>query len=170
MNIRKAKLVVTKGGSGSSTFRATLPTSWIREMGLDEETRDLILLFDGKKITVLKEEEEMQEILVDIGPYEKLKMLGTRIDQVVESDEEELKYVHLKGGLHSPYRVRVERLKEKWEITKADATKEVIELNIIKTHYKQGTEIDMWSEKINNLISRGEDISVYGEVMEKSNG
>lgn len=52
MEIRKAKMIVNKSGSGSYTFRATLPANWIREMDLDEENRDLILSFDGNKITI----------------------------------------------------------------------------------------------------------------------
>lgn len=51
---RDAKLLVTKGGSGSSTFRATLPTKWIREMKLSEDVRDLKIAFDGEKIIIEK--------------------------------------------------------------------------------------------------------------------
>lgn len=58
MEERKAKLITTKGGSGSSTFRATLPAKWIRVMGLNEETRNLILKFDGKKILIENDKEE----------------------------------------------------------------------------------------------------------------
>lgn len=49
---REAVMLVTKGGSGSSTFRATLPTKWVREMGLSESDRDLLLSFDGEKIII----------------------------------------------------------------------------------------------------------------------
>lgn len=52
---RNAKLIVNKSGGkrgGSSTFRATLPTSWVREMGLNEENRNLKLEFNGKQITI----------------------------------------------------------------------------------------------------------------------
>lgn len=52
LETRKAKLAATKGGSGSSTFRVTLPTKWIRKMELSEESRDIKLEFDGKTITV----------------------------------------------------------------------------------------------------------------------
>lgn len=51
---RDAKLLVTKGGSGSSTFRATLPTKWVREMELGEDVRDLKIAFDGEKIIIEK--------------------------------------------------------------------------------------------------------------------
>lgn len=51
---RKATMIVNKSGSGSTSFRATLPSSWIREMGLDEEARDLKLSFDGKRISIEK--------------------------------------------------------------------------------------------------------------------
>lgn len=52
---RKARLIATKGGSGSATFRATLPTNWVREMGLSEVDRNVILRFDGEKIIITKE-------------------------------------------------------------------------------------------------------------------
>ena len=51
-------MVVNKSGAGNSTFRATLPTKWIREMGLDENTRNLKLKFDGEKIIILKENDK----------------------------------------------------------------------------------------------------------------
>lgn len=53
---RKARLIVNKAGSGSITFRATLPQSWIKRMGLGEDERDLQLYFDGKSITIKKSE------------------------------------------------------------------------------------------------------------------
>lgn len=58
MEIRNAKMVVNKSGSGSSTFRATLPATWIREMGLSENVRDLKLTFDTEKIIIEKDMEE----------------------------------------------------------------------------------------------------------------
>lgn len=51
---RQAKLIVNKSGSGSLTTRATLPISWIKKMGLDENSRDLSLEFDGEKIIIKK--------------------------------------------------------------------------------------------------------------------
>ena len=59
--VRRAKLSVNASGGergGSSTFRATLPTSWIREMGLSEDIRDIKLEFDGEQIIVKSNEEE----------------------------------------------------------------------------------------------------------------
>lgn len=59
--IRRAKLSVNASGGkrgGSSTFRATLPTSWIREMGLGEKARNLKLEFDGEQIIIKNNEEE----------------------------------------------------------------------------------------------------------------
>jgi hypothetical protein len=56
-------LSLTKSGGkrgGSSIFRATLPTSWIREMGLSEETRNIKLFFDGEQIIIKNNEEEIK--------------------------------------------------------------------------------------------------------------
>jgi len=60
---RKAKLIVGISGGkrgGSSTFRATLPTSWIRQMGLSEEARNIKLFFDGEQIVIKNNEEEIK--------------------------------------------------------------------------------------------------------------
>lgn len=54
MEQRQAKLIVNKSGSGSLTTRATLPISWIKNMGLGEENRELKLSFDGEKIIIEK--------------------------------------------------------------------------------------------------------------------
>lgn len=51
---RKARMIVNKSGAGNSTFRVTLPTNWVRKMGLNEHARDLELKFDGEKIIVIK--------------------------------------------------------------------------------------------------------------------
>ncbi|WP_353096269.1 hypothetical protein [Tissierella praeacuta] len=61
MEVRKAKMIVNKSGSGNSTFRATLPNSWIRQMGLNEDVRGLILEFDGEKITIRNSGEENEQ-------------------------------------------------------------------------------------------------------------
>ena len=62
MESRKAKILVSKSGGSASkngyTYRATLPTSWIKEMGISQEERGLKLTFDGKRIIVEKGEQE----------------------------------------------------------------------------------------------------------------
>ncbi len=58
--IRRAILSVSKSGGkrgGSSTFRATLPTTWVRQMGLSEEIRNVKLFFDGEQIIIKNNEE-----------------------------------------------------------------------------------------------------------------
>ena len=47
---RKAKLIVNKSGNGTSnTFRATIPQSFVRKMGLGEDERDIEIEFDETK-------------------------------------------------------------------------------------------------------------------------
>ncbi len=63
IKVRKAKMIVNRSGGkrgGSSTFRATLPASWVRKMGLSEDARNLKLEFDGKTITIKNNEEEVK--------------------------------------------------------------------------------------------------------------
>ena len=49
---RSATLIVNQSGRGSSTFRATLPATWVRKMGLNENERDLTLEFDEIEKTI----------------------------------------------------------------------------------------------------------------------
>ena len=61
--IRRAILSVGKSGGkrgGSSTFRVTLPTTWVRQMGLSEEVRNIKLFFDGEQIIIKNNEEEIK--------------------------------------------------------------------------------------------------------------
>lgn len=58
LEIREAKMIVNQSGSGSNTFRVTLPAVWIRKMGLSETERNLKLSFDGEKIVIEKDNEE----------------------------------------------------------------------------------------------------------------
>lgn len=58
---REAKMIVNKSGSGGYVFRATLPTKWIREMGLNEEERELKLEFDGENIIIKKRADTAKE-------------------------------------------------------------------------------------------------------------
>ena len=59
---RKAVLIVNKSGgtSTANTFRATLPTKWVREMGLNEDARNVKLIFNGKEIKIINNEEEIR--------------------------------------------------------------------------------------------------------------
>lgn len=56
MEKRKAKIIIgTAGGTahkGSKTYKVSLPSAWINELGLSEEKRDVELVFDGEKILV----------------------------------------------------------------------------------------------------------------------
>ena len=58
MEKRVANIIAsTAGGTaskGSITYKLSLPSSWIKEMGLDENNTELELCFDGKSINVSK--------------------------------------------------------------------------------------------------------------------
>lgn len=165
MNIRKAKMVSSKGGSGSSTFRATLPAAWVREMGLSEEVRDLIIMHYNGKITIIKEEEEMENIIVNISQYEGVKLLGRKLNSEVVDDKTHTKYDHIDNGVHSPYEVRLEVIKENWEIIRADGNKEELEIMITNEYYKKNQKTDILSDKIKEMVLNGDDVEIYGEVV-----
>ena len=58
METRKAKLIINKSGGTASkkskTYRVTIPNSWIEQLGLNENYRDVELAFDGNKIIIKK--------------------------------------------------------------------------------------------------------------------
>ena len=51
---RELNVSYHKGGSGSTTPKVSLPTTWIRDMGFTKEDRIAIVSFDGEKITIEK--------------------------------------------------------------------------------------------------------------------
>lgn len=56
MNIRCLNILFSKSGSGSTNTRITLPITWIKEMGLNPEDRQVKVTFtEDKKIIIEKE-------------------------------------------------------------------------------------------------------------------
>jgi hypothetical protein len=43
-------------GKSSKGYRLSLPTVWMKEMGITEEDRDLELFYDGTEIIIKKKE------------------------------------------------------------------------------------------------------------------
>lgn len=58
METRTAKIIInTPGGTaskGSKTYKISLPTSWIEQLGIDSADRNVELVFNGEKITITK--------------------------------------------------------------------------------------------------------------------
>ncbi len=52
-DVRVGKVLWSKSGRGSDTTRLTLPVSWIREMGLTKEIREMELAYDTESKTIL---------------------------------------------------------------------------------------------------------------------
>lgn len=61
-DIKKAKIIFNKSGGTASkngiTNRVTIPTSWIQEMGVTQENREVILRFENGVITIKKCEDD----------------------------------------------------------------------------------------------------------------
>lgn len=58
MKKKTAKVTFNRSGGTASkngmTNRITIPTTWIREMGITQEERDVSIEFDGEKIIIRK--------------------------------------------------------------------------------------------------------------------
>lgn len=56
MEKRKVKIIVGAAGGtahkGSKTYKVSLPSAWINELSLNEDNRDIELVFDGEKIVL----------------------------------------------------------------------------------------------------------------------
>ena len=64
METRNAKLIVNKSGGTASekskTYRITIPNSWVEQLGISEDNREIELSFNGSEITV-RRKQTMQE-------------------------------------------------------------------------------------------------------------
>lgn len=54
MEQRQLNITFTKSGSGSETVRLTLPVTWIRNMGIDKENKQVNVTFIDGKIIIEK--------------------------------------------------------------------------------------------------------------------
>lgn len=56
MEQRKAKILINKAGgtagADAKKYRVALPSAWINKLGIDEESREVVLQFDGESITI----------------------------------------------------------------------------------------------------------------------
>ncbi|WP_195940925.1 AbrB/MazE/SpoVT family DNA-binding domain-containing protein [Romboutsia sp. 1001713B170131_170501_G6] len=55
MEKRKLNISFNKSGSGSYTPRISLPATWVKEMGLDKENREVEVIFENSQIIIKKE-------------------------------------------------------------------------------------------------------------------
>ena len=53
---RKAKILINKAGgtagADAKNYRVALPSAWINKLGIDKESREVVLQFDGESITI----------------------------------------------------------------------------------------------------------------------
>ncbi len=56
---RYGKLIASYAGGiaakGSKTYKVSIPSNWVKELGLDEKNRNIELVFDGEKICIQPE-------------------------------------------------------------------------------------------------------------------
>lgn len=77
MQYRKGKLIVNNSGGTSSkqskTYKVCLPNSWVKELGLSENNRELELRFDGKSI-IISQKESLDEYIASNKGNELLQL------------------------------------------------------------------------------------------------
>lgn len=57
MEKKKRNIMFPKSGAGSISPRITLPITWLREIGVTEEKKEVEVIFTGKEIIIKKKEE-----------------------------------------------------------------------------------------------------------------
>lgn len=76
MEKRQINMMFQKGGSGSVTTRLAIPKSWVDKMGVIQDEREVIVEFDGERITVRKMN-EMDRLMERIDREIERKMMDT---------------------------------------------------------------------------------------------
>ena len=60
MEKRTAKIIIGAAGGtaakGSKTYKVSIPSTWMREMGIDEAQREVNMTFDGEKISLFRQQ------------------------------------------------------------------------------------------------------------------
>jgi hypothetical protein len=51
---RILKVLFGKSGSGSINTRISLPITWLKEMGITQDNKEVEVTFEGNKITIQK--------------------------------------------------------------------------------------------------------------------
>ena len=73
---RKINMMFQKGGSGSVTTRLAIPKSWVDKMGVTQDEREVVVEFDGERITVRKMN-EADKLIDRIDRAIEKEMMGT---------------------------------------------------------------------------------------------
>ena len=76
MKKRQINMMFQKGGSGSVTTRLAIPKTWVDKMGVTQDEREVIVEFDGERITVRKMN-EMDRLMERIDREIERKMMDT---------------------------------------------------------------------------------------------
>lgn len=76
MEKRQINMMFQKGGSGSVTTRLAIPKSWVDKMGVTQEEREVVVEFDGERITVRKMN-EADKLIDRIDRAIEKEMMGT---------------------------------------------------------------------------------------------
>ncbi|MBQ9658924.1 MAG: AbrB/MazE/SpoVT family DNA-binding domain-containing protein [Clostridia bacterium] len=57
MEERKLNIIFNKSGSGSTNTKVSLPITWIKQMGITQNNREVVAIYDEEKqeITIKKQ-------------------------------------------------------------------------------------------------------------------
>ena len=87
MEYRTGKIIVSSAGgtaaTGSKTYKVSIPSLWIKEMGLNESKRDIEFMFDGNCIYIMAEK-SIEEFI------SQKKAIGHNLKKLSYYDDNEL--------------------------------------------------------------------------------
>ena len=67
MEKRVANIIFSKNGNGFQTTKITLPVGWVKELGADQNNKEVIIILNDKKIEIMKREEFNMKKIISNG-------------------------------------------------------------------------------------------------------
>lgn len=87
MERRTGKVIVNSAGGtaarGAKTYKVSVPSSWIKKMGIDENNRNIELSFDGDCISIIAEKTTEEFVLQKQKMEHNLKKLSFYDDEML---------------------------------------------------------------------------------------
>lgn len=99
MEKKKKNVIFNKSGSGNLTTKIAVPMSWLTQIGVSQEDREIEIAFDGETITIKKEFEEEREMknTIEFGKFLQKAMKCKKINNFIVAQKLKLKIEVNKG-------------------------------------------------------------------------
>lgn len=99
MEKKKKNVIFNKSGSGNLTTKIAVPMSWLTQMGVSQEDKEVEIIFDGETIIIKKEFQEGREMknTIEFGKFLQEAMKKKNINNFNTAQKLKLKIEVNKG-------------------------------------------------------------------------